>query len=600
MAYEPSSPSAGLPTDPKLEWPPAEGKVNEDAYLRWGAWYAGDTDRLSQAYINHVSTAGRLASAGMHRSHLPFAATSRERMFWGRTGVSDVALQAPRLHIPLPADIAATSADLLFGEMPSFFVADETPPKAKQPGRFTRAAAKLGLIAGPPTTPDGTEVDDGGTGGQPTATPQRRSHKPTQDWVDETVETQGLQAVLLEGAELCSSYGGIYLRIVWDKTIADRPFLDAITPDRAVPEWRFRRLSAVTFWKTLGGSEQEGTVWRHLERHEPGRILHGLYKGTGDKLGDAQQLIAHPETAPFQSLGLDANGALRTGSEGLTAEYIPNIAPDRDCPGSPYGRSDYAGIDGTLDALDEAWTSWMRDLRLGKGRLIVPDDMVQNLGRGKGSVFDLDQELYQQVTALQSQGSLSDSIKEVQFEIRVEQHSATCAALTAVALRGAGYSAQTFGQDDDGIAATATEINAREARSFKTRARKIGYWAPAVRRLMAVMIEVAIEHFDPDGIKPIRPQVEWPDGVGRDPEAIGKAVQLYAAARAASTYTLVKMVNPDWVDDQIREEVDRIRADQQAMMPPLDLPGQGSDGPLDGGDDKPPAAKPKPASGSKE
>ncbi len=591
MAYAPQVPLVGLPIDPKTEWPPPEGKVNADVYQRWGAWYSGDTDRLAQAYMNHVSTAGRISHSGLRREHLPFAATSRERMFWGRTGVSDRALQAPRLHMPLAADIAATSADLLFGEMPTFYCADDTgTAKATGPklGRFMRAARRM--------FPSGfqapEDVDDGGTGGQPAATPQRRSHTATQDWLDETVEQQGIQAALLEAAELCSAISGIYLRIVWDKEIADRPFLGSITPDRAVPEWRFRRLYAVTFWKVLAGSEDGGTVWRHLERHERGRILHALYKGTDDKIGERRGLEEHPETAPFLLLGLDKDGGLATGSIGLTAEYIPNIAPDRECPGSPYGRSDYAGIDGALDALDEAWTSWMRDLRLGKGRLIVPDDMVQSLGRGRGSVFDLDQEVYETVTALQDRGNLGNSMKEIQFEIRVEQHQQTCAALTAAALRGAGYSGQTFGESGDNVAATATEINSRESRSYKTRARKIGYWAPAVRRIMSVLIEIAIEHFDPPGVKPIRPQVEWPDGVARDPEAIGKTVAMLKGAQAISTFTAVKMTNPDWSDDQIREEVDRIRADAQAMMPPVDDFGPGGPSNNDEGSGDPkPAAK---------
>jgi hypothetical protein len=39
---------------------------------------------------------------------------------------------------------------------------------------------------------------------------------------------------------------------------------------------------------------------------------------------------------------------------------------------APLGRSDFSGLEISLDTLDEAHASWMRDIRLGKARLIVP------------------------------------------------------------------------------------------------------------------------------------------------------------------------------------------------------------------------------------
>ncbi|NKR53031.1 hypothetical protein GS481_02445 [Rhodococcus hoagii] len=67
-------------------------------------------------------------------------------------------------------------------------------------------------------------------------------------------------------------------------TIADNAWIDFVDADRAIPEFRWGRLVAVTFWSELtGGDGQE--VWRHLERHEPGYIVHAVYKGTATSLG---------------------------------------------------------------------------------------------------------------------------------------------------------------------------------------------------------------------------------------------------------------------------------------------------------------------------
>ncbi len=583
----------GLPTDSKLEWPPPETRKQLPKFERWGAWYSGDVSRLAAVYDHMMSTVDA-PPIGYHLRSLPIAAQTRERMFWGNTG-RKAGLAPARLHIPLAADIAATSADLLFGEPPTLYMADDSEPDSDEtPKRRKGPVARLAAKVYPSMFTPTPGVDDGGAGGEPQATPQRRSHKQTQDFIDAVVE-DGMQAALLEAAELCAAYGGIYLRVRWDKDVADKPFLDSVTPDFAVPEWRSRRLFAVTFWKRLSGSDRSGTVWRHLERHEMGRIIHALYKGTEDEIGVRQDLRAHEETEQFIALGLAPDGSLKTGSERLTAEYVPNIAPDRDCPGSPFGRSDLAGIDGSMDALDEAWTSWMRDLRLGKGRLVVPDSMVTDLGQGKGSVFDLEQEIYQTVTALDD--GTGRNMLIVQFAIRVAEHQETCSALTAVCVRGAGYTMQAFGEEGDGVAATATEINSRDSRSNKTRARKIGYWSPAVRRIVSALIDVAIEHFGPDGVKPIPPSVEFSDGVARDPEANANAVKMLKDASAISTYTAVKLTNPDWAEDQIREEVDRIREDSKATMSPLDpmkfgdasKPGGGPPGPA-----QPPTANKEP------
>ncbi|TDT42585.1 hypothetical protein EV562_101555 [Streptomyces sp. BK208] len=46
--------------------------------------------------------------------------------------------------------------------------------------------------------------------------------------------------------------------------------------DRAVPEFSYGTLRAVTFWRELPGGDND-TVWRHLERCERGRIVHALY-----------------------------------------------------------------------------------------------------------------------------------------------------------------------------------------------------------------------------------------------------------------------------------------------------------------------------------
>jgi len=74
------------------------------------------------------------------------------------------------------------------------------------------------------------------------------------------------------------------------------------------------------------------------------------------------------------------------------------------------------------------------------------------------------------------------------------------------------------------------------------------------------------------GVEPEKPDLEWGDGVSEDPTTVAQTSQLLRAAEAASTETLVRMNHPDWDDDQVTEEVAKIRDDQQAATA-MSVPG---------------------------
>lgn len=510
----------------RTPWPPPEQKRATDLYERWGAWYAGNPDKLAEVYRDAVSPGvgldpQRAVRPGQYRGGMIGLAA---RAFWG-TPPPGHTLTSARLHIPLASDIASASADMLFGE----------PPQASIPDA-----------------------------------------KRAQQRIEEYLADGGLAAVLLEAAEICAAYGGVYLRVSWDKAVAEMPLYDAIPPDSAVPEFRSGRLVAVTFWRVLPRNGDDRR-WVHLERHEPGRVFHGLYAGwEKDKLGRQLPLAEHPETKPFAEQ-VDASGGMDTGADGLAADYVPNMRPNRDLRGSQLGRSDFAGVEPLMDSLDEAWTSWMRDLRLGKARLVVPRAYLTNLGKGKGAYFDAEQEIFETVEAMPSTEGLT--LSQVQFNIRVPEHQQTCDALTAQAVRGAGYSMQTFGEAGD-VAATATEVSARDRRTVVTRKRKIGYWSPSLSRILYAGLQIDAKQFGVDGLVPARPAMEWPDAAGQDPKDLAQTLQLLEAAKAVSTRTKVEILHPEWETEQVDKEVEAI---DSAGMPPVPPPGAaGSDAVPDG------------------
>lgn len=486
-------------------WPPPELDSVRDKLAIWDAWYCGDPDGLSSIYGGQAD-AGRTGFFASERGGMR-ARVGRavSRWFWGNP--TPAGERRSKLHVPLASDIATAGSALLFSE----------PPK---------------VIA-----------DDDAT------------NKRLEELVDD-----GLHGALLEAAELACALGGVYLRTVWDRDAYDAPWLDVHPASHAVPEWKWGRLAAVTFWRVL---EADGdTVIRHLERHEPGSILHGLYQGSRDELGVRIPLTDHPATAGIAEM-LGAGGdSIPTGIKQLTATYVPNMRPNRIWRGIPaaahLGRPDIAGAEPLLDALDEVYSSWMRDVHLGKARVIVPSAYLQANGPGQGATFDADREIYSELGILPRAGDAA-MITPIQFAIRVTEHRETAQDLVEQILRTAGYSSQTFGEQGD-AAVTATEVVARERQSFTTRNRKIVYWRPALAEAIETLLAIdRVVYGSP--VTVARPEIEFGDSVSEDPQTVATTVELLRRAEAASTETLVKMQHPDWDDTQVKGEANKIRGE---------------------------------------
>lgn len=482
------------------------------------AWYSGDTAKLTTVY----GAPARQEKGGRAR-------------FWSKASTAPESRQ--RLHVPAAADIAQVGADMLFGDTPTWIIAEAHEDRT--PG------------------PDGV---------LPPPSSEVTSAIATEDRLAELIEMDGIAARLLEAAEICGGIGGVYLRPSWDPAFAPHPMLTVVHGDQAIPEWRWGRLAAVTFWRTVA-IDDKGAVWRHLERHEPGVILHGLYIGDKDHLGARVALDKHPDTAALiGGAGPDQDGVLRLPPqiEGLDVRYVPNVRPNLKHRHLPVGRSDTQGVESLMDSLDETMTSWMRDIRLGKARLIVPQQFLERRGRGGGAAFNTDDEVF---TPLEIDPASQDKagITPVEFQIRTEEHAATCLALMESITRRAGYSPQSFGMQGTGNEQTATEIDARNDRSVSTTLRKRRYWQQAVEDELEILLIIDAAIFS-SGVTPLRPSTEWPEPDSDTLKERAESLNQIMLAQAASIETRVRILNPDWDGDRVLTEVAAIKAEQGIVV----------------------------------
>lgn len=473
------------------------------------AWYSGSKVKLREVY----ALQGHESPGRDLRDE-----RGRPWRFWERP--RPVGRRDNRLHVPLAADIAAKSAALLFAEPPVW-------------------------------TFDNTTVQE--------------------RW-EQIAGEGGLDSALREAAEVAAALGGVALRATWDKDLAKRPIITAVHADGVLPDWRFGVMTGITLWREVARSGN--TVLRHLERHEPGRILHGLYEGTLIGLGRRVPLTESPETEDITD-SLDPEGdVITTGVKGLTCVYIPNMRPNRKFRGSMLGRSDWQS-DGTRDlfmSLDETYTSWMRDIRLAKARLVIPSGYLTGEGPGKGATFDDDKEIWSEINASPTSG---EGLTLVQFAIRVQEHEQSWRSFSRKAVESAGYAAQSFGLGES-TAVTATEILSQERSSLLTKDQKGGYWLPGLGDLAHVVLQ--LDRFL--GFSPVegeRPRIELADSVSEDMQTTATTLELLARAQAASAETRVRILNPDWDDTAVKEETERILKETGALV--ADPTMTGAEGP---------------------
>lgn len=363
-----------------------------------------------------------------------------------------------------------------------------------------------------------------------------------------------------EAAECCSALGGVLLKINTLPDVVGFPVLSVAQVDSALPEIDNGILVSCTFWKVTYQDDKE--TRRLLERHERGIVYTAEYQGKADELGTLDAGTLKVDEYP--------------GIDSLLCRYIPNRRPNRQRRGSYIGASDLMGLESFMDSLDETWTSLMRDIRLGKGRIIAPRQFFERRQSSTdvGNInvtfaFDVDREAYMDVNAPPTE-KLADQLVVKQFEIRTEQHLLAAEAQFRQIVGMAGYSPQTFGMDIAGQAESGTALRIREGKSLSTKASKERLWRNPIADLLLILQQVDRLRFPREAsYKPTRPSVAFADGIVNDPETGARTLNLLRQAQGASIDTAVRLANPDRASDEqwVQEEVARIKEETGQTLP---------------------------------
>lgn len=540
-----------LPKEGTL-WPPREWAAAWDRYRLNEAIWMMDNETLAKLVGAGAKSSPSGNTVSDMRKRRGMLLNMVRRWFWAQQPPAGE--KRTDLPVPIGRNIVDLSAAQLMAEPPRFrFVEEDTA----RPGHKVTV---------------------------------KRGNNSVQSRLDTIGNSDDAHMTLIEGAQLAAALGGTVLKASWDVGDPDREsvWFDVVGADAAVPEFNAHgRLIGVMLWQEYMGPGSK--VYRHIERHAPGQIEHALYLGTETSIG---KLVKLTEVEPLADmLSTIANPVVVddvlqviTGIERVTAAFWRNRPTIgwRRMGGMAYlGRSDFELLEPAIDAYGEAWGSLMRDVRLGKARLLVPLGMLAAAeAAGGGGTFDGDREIYAQIGGLSPEAG-TNTIKDYQAAIRFQEHLGVLAGIKYEILDGAGWSLSSYGNpagggSQGGGQITATEVNDRTTKSERTRDEKALLFKQPGNGFMRMLMELDGVLYPGRGDMGDLPElaIDFPDISQVDPEKQARRFLALSQASAISVEQTVRELHPNWDDDDIADEVERILGDLERANPPLADPAR--------------------------
>lgn len=240
----------------------------------------------------------------------------------------------------------------------------------------------------------------------------------------------------------------------------------------------------------------------------------------------------------------------------------PNISNNIDI-NSPLGISVYANAFDTMKSIDIAFDSFIREFRLGKKRILVPQQAIRKVvdpstGR-ETQYFDVNDEVYEQYNA-----DMNDKthITDLSVELRVDEHIAAINALLNLFAMQTGFSAGSFSFDGQSMK-TATEVVSENSKTFRTKQHHETVIEDALKHLIQSMIEIAaafkIEDFTATEYEV---NVQFDDSIAQD-RTTDSAYYLSMVSGGLMSKLKAMMLQYGYTKEEALEEIEQIKSENQ-------------------------------------
>ncbi len=405
--------------------------------------------------------------------------------------------------------------------------------------------------------------------------------KAATDYTLQLIDKVKLRDVLTECATNESWGGHSFIKFSFDTELSNFPIVEAadIMATEVVKE---RNETVAIIFKTWYEDKDKKGDTEHKYR------LDEIY--TTDAAGDAViryelyelstgkdkrvPLNSIPETQKIVEAVNADDEIVFTTLKGMLAFEKPNKLPSLEFPHSNYGASDFEGATDSFDAVDEAYSTIINEIRDNRtfryyssnnfrrdkdtGEILTPDDgFTKNYVLTEG---DIDQE----------QGTNKNRVVD-QIPDKTEEHKAKYLTAVTVALNKAGLSPYSIGITGlESINQSAESQQERNKVTLETRKAKLELWTPYLAKVLSQLLAFNTYLLNKVGVK--QDDMPLPDmditlstvtlDFGEYLQDTDKdLVDIWGLAKSqgiSSTQNAVRELHKTWSEKQILDEVNVI------------------------------------------
>lgn len=380
---------------------------------------------------------------------------------------------------------------------------------------------------------------------------------PDQEKLDDIWSRNRLQTNLYESALTNSAKGDSIWKV---NRIDGKAEIVEMRPELWIPEIG-RNRDDFTAHNFLYPFKKSGTTqwYCHVERHTPGKVTNAVYKVKNAKTtkvgnvkdGQEVMVITNGFDLEDQPIALDSFsdyiGSLPeevdTKLEFMPVVHIPNIR----ISDSTFGLSDYNDLKDLFTELNARISQVSRILdKHADPKMAGPKGLLDENGeidRGTLELVEVDKDdvLPQYIT----------------WESALEHAFSQIDKVLDLVLMLSETSKAAFGMVQGGTSKTLVSGAALKMMLIRTLAkvaRKRQYYNSGLTSLLRMSLMV-------EGVKDPKINIEWPSGLPEFvQETINQELDKFGEG-AQSLKTTIENLNPEWDDERVEEEVDRIRED---------------------------------------
>ena len=404
--------------------------------------------------------------------------------------------------------------------------------------------------------------------GKTTNTVNEAMSAAVKDQIDILFQKTEMRNKLHDQAFIDSWCGHSFLKFNYDLSLSEYPIITVydLTKARVVKDKGITTAIIFSSWYEWKNRKYRNDEIYTTDNNGDATILNKLYQ-----LEQGQEIEVELSKTPYTANLLPEFHFV--GLKGMIAFEKPNKLPNSEFPHSYYGASDYQGATDSFDGMDEIFSEFCNETRSNKTIRYIPNSMVPRDTRGNADPqFMKFVTNYVKTENDQDQGANNTmSIQEIND--KTDSLKSKFDKYLCLALNHFGLSPLAIGTT--GLEAINASDNSQKERNRVTietrKARLTNYWIPYLKNMITQLVSfnnwlLKTAGAKQDAVTPVDVDFDnlditfdFGEYVVENPDSVYTRVASAKQSGIMSIEQAVKEIHPEWTDDQITEEVTKIK-----------------------------------------